>query len=697
MQNYAVGIDVGGTFTDFVAIDSSGRTLIAKVPTTPDDQSLAVIEGLQKLASTEHTTLDQFLSNCDYIVHGTTVATNMMLEYKGAATGIITTRGFRDIIDIRRNYKEADFDIRVTAPYPIVPRRRRIGVTERVDSSGDVVIPLNEDEVRQAVDLLRGQAVQSIAVCYLFAFLNPRHEIRTGEIIREIDPSLHVSLSHQVLPRVREFERLSATVIDSYITPGVSRYLSNLESTLRELGYSGEIFTMAANGGMLPIDQACRQGVQLVLSGPAGGVVAGSRIGEAVDWPDVITVDMGGTSYDVCLIKSGQPSVGIDAWINRYRVAIPTLDMHTIGAGGGSIASVDVAGRLSVGPDSAGARPGPACYGRGGHLPTVTDADLYLGLIGANSFLGGAIKLDVEGAERAIHDRIAEPLGMRTVDAAAGIFRVVNNNMTNGIRAVSMTKGYDPRDFALIAFGGAGPVHAVPQAMDLGIRRILIPRGQASVLAAWGDVMSDVRVSKSRGYYGRSSSIDLDELNRLIADAISEARAEISHVKSITEMRVEASFEVHYRQQTHEILVPAVLEPDFSMSEASLRATFERFHALHEQMYSFKKPAEEMEILGIQVTLWGIRPKPSAGAMEQVNAGASSTTAEKGTRQVYFEAHRGFVETPVFDGLLIAPGVRVDGPAIVEEPNTTIVVYPGSRLSTLGSAAGEMYELVIAS
>ncbi|GFN30071.1 hydantoinase/oxoprolinase family protein [Paenibacillus xylaniclasticus] len=687
---HAVGVDVGGTFTDFVAIDAAGKIFTAKVPSTPHDQSEAVVEGLGRLAEQMSTDVEQFMSECEYLVHGTTVATNIMLEMNGANTGILTTKGFRDILDLRRNYKEAAFDLRLQPPYPIVPRRKRMAVSERIDYAGNIVEPLNEDDVRSSVESLLKQEVESIVVCYLFSFLNPVHEIRTREIIKEMAPNLHISLSHEILPRVREFERLSTTVVDAYVTPKLSRYLMNLKTRLESKNFNGDIFIMSANGGMLPIEQAAKSGVNLVLSGPAGGVVAGAQIGLNSGNGNVITVDMGGTSYDVCLIKNGLPTVSTEAWMNRYRIAVPTLDIHTIGAGGGSIASVDEAGRLTVGPASAGAVPGPACFGRGGKLPTVTDANLYLGLLDANSFLGGKMKLDYEAAAKAIEEHVAKPMGISTVEAANGIFRVVNNSMNNGIRKVSISQGYDPRDFDLIAFGGAGAIHAARQATELGMKRVLVPKGNASVLCAMGDVMSDVLISKTRGYFSRSSMVNLEQVNRLIQDAIAEGSKEIDGIRSLGEVKVVVKFEMHYAGQTHEIVVEGDTTAEGYLKEEGMQNTIQRFHDMHKQLYSFNKPEEETEILGIQVDLWGIRSKLNV----KTDAVSDNDTSRivKGTRKVFYEEYNGFVDTPVYDGERMVTGDRIEGPAIIEEPHTTIVVIPGSYVVV---SPEQMYEMIL--
>ncbi|NNL87085.1 MAG: hydantoinase/oxoprolinase family protein, partial [Myxococcales bacterium] len=582
-ERFSIGIDVGGTFTDLVCANERGEMRTEKLLSTPDNQALGVLHGIRQLAASYELGVADFLRRVSVIVHGTTVATNTMLEYKGAKTGLITSAGFRDTIEIRRNYKEAAFDIRLPAPHQIVPRRRRIGVTERIDYAGRIVKPLAEDEVRSAVDQLAEAGVESIAVCFLFSFLNPVHERRTRELIEERLPEIPISLSSEVLPQVREFERLSTTLVDAYVTPGLRHYLNSLEELLREEGFAGEVFIMQGNGGVVGVEEASQRGVHSLLSGPASGVVAGARLGQLSGFENVITVDMGGTSFDVCLVEEGQPKTGTDQWMSRYRVAVPFIDIHTIGAGGGSIAWVDDGGALRVGPESAGARPGPACYGFGGQEPTVTDADVVLGFIDPNAFLGGEMKLDRAAAEAAIASRVAEPLGMSVTEAAAGIYRLVNNGMGNSVRQVSLSKGYDPRDFALTAFGGAGSIHAAALTEDLGIRTVLVPKGTAPVLCALGDLLSDLRVSRVRSFYGRSSELDAAALARLCREMRSEAEGQLARQEShLLRQLARFSLEMRYLGQTHEVTVPAagdLSEP----GSAALAAAFERFHELHEQ------------------------------------------------------------------------------------------------------------------
>ncbi|MEZ5101782.1 MAG: hydantoinase/oxoprolinase family protein [Thermoleophilia bacterium] len=689
--SHALGVDVGGTFTDVVALDETGRVTTAKAPSTPQDQSVGVLDALGLVAARLGLDRRALLEDAGYVVHGTTVPTNAMLELDGAHTGVITTRGFRDVLDVRRGFKEADFDIRLPAPRAIARRRDRIGVTERVDSAGRVLVPLAEDEVEAATRQLVAQGVTSIAVCYLFSFLHPGHELRTRELIHRVAPHLHVSLSHEVLPRVREFERLSATVVDAYVTPRLEHYLGHLSRQLAACGFGGELFIMSANGGMLPVERAARSGAQLVLSGPAGGVAAGARIAAGTN---AITADMGGTSFDVCLIDGGRPIVSTDGWMSRYRIAVPTLDMKAIGAGGGSLARVDAGGRLHVGPESAGSSPGPACFGRGGTRPTVTDANLVLGLLGDSSFLGGTMALDRAAAARAIDEHVGRPLGLSTLDAAAGIFRIVNNAMANGIREVSISRGHDPRDFALIAFGGACGIHASRLARELGIRRVVVPRA-ASVLCALGDVLSDVLVTRTRGWYARASSADPAEVQAVLRAAAQDALAEAgSTLESAVDVQLEAFFELHYVAQTHELVAPAAIrarprDPELLDFDADcLARTIAGFHELHERLYTFAKPESDVELLGVRVDVRVVRAKPEptpAPPMER-----ESGPRPAATRPVYLEEQGGAVDVPTYRGADLRPGDELYGPLVVEEPDTTIVAYPGDAVRVLPDDAYEL-------
>ena len=677
MAAYNLGIDVGGTFTDLVCADEAGHIETEKVLSTSENQALGVLSGIEKLAAKYGVSSTEMLGQIAVIVHGTTVATNTMLEYNGANTGLITTAGFRDIIEIRRNYKEAAFDIRLEAPHPIVSRRRRLGVTERINAAGEIIKPLAEDEVRAAVRRLADMQVEAIAVAYLFSFLNPVHELRTRDIIRETLPDVYIALSSEILPQVREFERLSTTLVDAYVTPRLRLYLQRLETELRQRGFRGEIFIMQGNGGVVGIQQASHNGVQALLSGPASGVVAGAQLGQSSGFRDVITIDMGGTSFDVCLVQDGRPKIGTDQWMSRYRIAVPFIDIHTIGAGGGSIAWVDAGGALRVGPQSARAHPGPACYGFGGQEPTVTDADVVLGYINPNSFLGGEMQLDAEAARQAVISKVAKPLDMDVLEAASGIFRIVNNGMSNSVRQVSLSKGYDPRDFALTAFGGAGAVHAGALVEELGIRTILVPKSTAPVLCALGDLLSDLRVSRVRSFYTRGSEVDLTLLKELFQRMRIEAEEALGSQRSqLQNILPQFSLEMRYVGQTHEVTVE-VSSPSGAMGQAELTATIDGFHNLHEQLYTFKKPQDEVEILNVHLDLIGVRLKPQ---LQTTPLGAvNPQAAHKGKRPVYSVSALEYVETDVYDGDRMTAGNVIEGPAVIEENQTSIVILPGQR------------------
>jgi N-methylhydantoinase A len=672
---FQIGIDVGGTFTDLVIGNASGEVFKTKAPSTPDDESVGILECLGQAASSYELDLSGLLSQTEVMVLGTTAVTNTMLQYSGANTGLITTGGFRDIIELRRSYREHLFDIRLPAPYPIVPRHKRLGVTERIDYLGQVQIPLDEHECRQAAMRLRELEVESVAVCLLFSFMNPEHERRVREILGEELPGVPVTLSCEVLPQVREFERLSTTIVNAYTRPKVERYLKALQERLNGEGFAGELFMMHSNGGMVHVDYAADHSVELLLSGPAGGVVAGAQVSAMSGYRDVITVDLGGTSYDVCLVKDSEPDSGTEAWVSRYRIATPMVDVHTVGAGGGSIAWIDEGGALRVGPQSAGASPGPVCYGRGGTEPTVTDADLVLGYISPDYFLGGRMKLDLDAARRAIEERIAKPLGIDTMEAASGIFRIVNNSMSNAIRHVTVARGRDPRDFALCVFGGAGAIHAGEQAPDLGIKTILVPK-PASVLSALGNQLASFKITKVQSFIHPTDRIELDELNRVFAEMLARAELDLGRQEKVRETITQRYMDIRYRGQTHEVTVP-IRSRTRRVTELNLSTALNEFHDRHEQLYSFKRADQPSEVLNLRLDLIGTRDTISLRS--EPFGPEDPSDALRGHREVFFLSRGGFERTPVYDGDKIASGHLVSGPAIIEEPDTTIVVYPGQE------------------
>ena len=672
-MSYQIGIDVGGTFTDCVVVDEHLRMETAKVPTQKDEAE-GVLEGISLLGSRFELSPEEFLSQVSVMVLGTTVVINTMLEYSGSPTGLITTGGFRDVIELRRGFRESMFDLSLPAPFQIVPRQRRLGVTERVDYAGKVVIPLDEDEVKEAVLRLKDLKVESIAVCLLFSFVNPDHERRVGAIINEIYPEASVTLSADLLPQIREFERVSTTIVNAYVTPKLRRYLDRLEQRLADQNFNGELFIMQSNGGIMNVDYSKERGVDAVLSGPSGGIVAAIHHGQLSHQKNLITVDMGGTSYDVCLIQDSTPEIGVDAWISRYRIATPMIDIHTIGAGGGSIAWIDQGGGLRVGPKSAGADPGPACYQRGGTEPTVTDADLVLGYLDADYFLGGKMKLNRDASEEVIGKRIAEPLAMDLTDAANGIFVIANNAMTNAIRYVSISRGRDPRDYALMAFGGAGPVHAGMQVHDLGIRSIVIPRN-AGVFSAVGNLVSNLKISRIHSYVRQKELVDLDELNGLFMGMMQDAKQQLGEKEFVKEILVERLMDVRYVGQVQEVIVP-IRSRTQRVTEVNLANAIRDFHQLHEKLYAFSRPDEPPEIVTLRLDLIGLREEiPFRSSPFE---GEDPKDAMKTTRPVYF-AEQGFVETPIYDGEKVRPGNLIVGPAIIEEPWTNIVIYPNQE------------------
>ncbi|WP_080832760.1 hydantoinase/oxoprolinase family protein [Cohnella massiliensis] len=683
--SWMLGIDVGGTFTDLVALDGDGNLTSTKTPSTPDP-SEGVMNGIAKLGERFGLPLREFLARCSLIVHGTTVATNTILEYNGAKVGLITTEGFRDEIEFRRAYKESVFSPRLPAPHPIVPRRLRIGVPERLDAKGNVIQPLDEEAVRQAARFFAQEGVEAVAVCFLFSFINPEHEKRVRDLLREEAPQLFVSLSSEVLPQIREFERVSTTVVNAYTGPALQRYLERLERTLGQEGFGGELYVMQSNGGVQNIVQSGKLAAGCLLSGPAGGVTAASFLGERIGYSDLITVDMGGTSYDVSVIEQLQPTLTTESWISRYRVALPMLDIHTVGAGGGSIAWVDNGGLLQVGPRSAGSYPGPACYGRGGKEPTVTDANLVLGYLNPDRFLGGEMKLDKEASVEAIRTRIAEPLGISVMEAAIAISEIVNNNMSNAIRFVTTQRGHDPRRFALLAAGGAGAIHAGRQAEDLGIETVIVPKF-APVLCALGDVSAHLKVTELRTRFERADRVDLEAINAEFDEMEKSAREKLGGGAAARQFEARRFVDMRYEGEVHEVTLP-IRTRTRRVTALNMEATVSQFHDWHERLYAHKNPGQPVEILNLRLDLIGVRDRIPLreSPFDEENPAAAQT----GTRKVHFGPEA--VDAAIYNGDLLNPGNMIVGPAVIEQWGTTIVVYPGHEalIDALGNCMIEV-------
>lgn len=671
-MGFRVGIDVGGTFTDFIRVAPDGGIALSKVPTTLDDQSEGVMRGVEGLAHSEGLDVREFLAGTDLIVHGTTTADNTMIEMNGAKTGLVTSEGHRDEIDIRRGYKESIWDPAYPPPTPIARRRHRIGVPERLDFRGEVVTPLDEDAVRAAARRLALDGIESIAVCLLFSFVDPSHEQRVAEIIAEEAPEIRISLSHEVMPTAPEFERTSTTLVDAYVGPRVATYLARLEQALRAAGFESDLLVMQSNGGIMTAEFLAKRAVAALGSGPTGGVMGACAVAERSEVADFVAIDMGGTSYEACLVRGGRPNIrSFWNWQHRYLVGLPMVEMHSIGAGGGSIARVE-AGALRVGPESAKADPGPICYGRGGTEPTVTDANLVLGYINPEALCGGDFELNAEGVREAILERVGRPLGLDAVEAAHGIFRIVNANMSDAIRRVSSEAGYDPRDLHMVVYGGNGPVHAGRQAEELGISRLLVPK-TSPAFSALGLLIADYVVDTQRSYIAPSGRADVERIDELFAELESHAREELGAARlSEGDLDFQRFVNLCYPGQTFDMAVPAVSTAG-PMTEEELRRTVAAFHDLHEELHAFAVREEEPVIRSVRLQTLGRTRKPAFGSLPRASGPASA--AIRARRPAWWGDR--FEDTPVYDGERLFTGHCIEGPAIIEERFTTIVVYPG--------------------
>ena len=672
MTSYRIGVDVGGTFTDLVLARADGSIALAKSPTTPEDQSIGVLNGIGLLAEGEGLGASDLLAKTSTIVHCTTTADNTMIEMSGAVTGLITTAGHRDEIELRRGFKEDIWDPAIAPPPPIAPRRRRIGVPERLDYEGQVVTPLDETAVRAALRRLRQQGVESLAVVFMFSFVNPAHERRVREIAAEECPGLHISLSHEVMPAAPEFERTSTTLVNAYVGPRIERYLQRLVARLREAGYVRELLVMQSNGGIMTPQYILHRPITTLSSGPAGGVIAACAVAANAGTTDFVCADMGGTSYDVCLIRGGEPEIKAGwNWHHRYLVGLPMVDIQSIGAGGGSIASV-VAGALQVGPRSAGAQPGPMCYDRGGTEVTVTDANLLLGYLNSSDFCGRRMTLKTAGLEDAMRAQIGRPLGLDPIEAAQGIYRLVNANMANAIRRVAAQRGVDPRGLTLLAYGGNGPVHATAQADELGIAVVLVPR-VAPAFSALGLQLSDHLVDEMRSYIAPVGQVDPQRVGGLFAEMEAAARAVLGERRG-AHKRVEARrfAQLCYPGQTFDMAVPIAASNGWFTARA-LADTVERFHAMHEALHTYASRDEQPILRGLRLTLVGVTEKPNLPTVGR----STAAPPLKGRRRAFFGGR--FVAAAIYDGPRLRVGMRIVGPAIIEEPFTTIVVHPRQR------------------
>src|SRR3954454_1464272 len=662
---YRIGIDVGGTFTDLVAIDASGAPTLAKVPSTPQDPSLGVLDGLEQLAQRFGLDRPGLLAQTDRIVHGTTVATNALLERKGARLGLLTTEGHRDVIEMREGLKDDRYNLRVPPPEQLVPRRLRLGVRERMRADGRIEIPLDPASLDAAIAVLQQENVEAVAVCYLHAWRDPRHEHATAEALNRALPDAYVSLSCEVLPQIKEFERASTTVVNAYVGPVLSRYLARLETRLAEAGYKGPTLIIQSHGGVAPIAEAGRLAAGAVLSGPAGGVAGSVHAARLIGIQDLIPFDMGGTSTDISLVADGEAALVMNRKIGGHRIALNSLDIASIGAGGGSIARLDAGGILHVGPESAGAMPGPACYGQGGTSATVTDANLVLGYLDPENFLGGDRRLDFGAAERAV-DAVAAALGIDRIAAASGIHRIVNTNMAEGVRLGSGPRGGDPRRFALFAFGGAAGLHATDIARQLGLARVIVPR-VAAVLSAWGMLATDLRFEVSRTHIGDAGALDGAAVKHLFDEMEAEAMRRL-RTSFAGPARASRSADMRYGEQVFEITVP-LDGVDWSAADP-LPQIIERFHRRHEALYTYSMPDQESVLVNARVTVSGM----PEDCPREPSLPPSPAAAPRAEHRLYLDS---WVAALVYRFDVLASGQRVTGPAVIESAMTTVLLRSG--------------------
>ncbi len=665
---WRVGVDSGGTFTDLCLFDdATGRVEVWKVPSTPDDPSRGIAEGVGEGLGR----VGAGLADAGYFGHGTTVATNALIQLRGVRTGLITTDGFRDLLEIGRQKRPDLYDMQADKPPALVSRDLRFEVIERVRHDGTVEHALDEAALRRAAEALRDAEVQAVAICFLYSFLRPAHERRAREIVAEVLPDAFISTSHEVAPEFREFERMSTAVVNAYLGPVMRRYIRRLGDRLREGGLRAAPHLTQSNGGVIGFEQAALLPVRTVLSGPSTGVVAAQALAAAVGIPDLITFDMGGTSTDVALLSGGQCRLASEAVVHGYPIKAPMLDIHTVGAGGGSIAFIDGGGLLKVGPRSAGADPGPVCYGRGSTEPTVTDANVVLGTLNPTHLLGGRMAVRQDLARAAI-ERLAEPLGLGVMATAQGILSVVTANMARAIRVISVQRGHDPRDYALVAFGGAGPLHAARLARELDIPRVVVPRNPG-ILCAMGLLLTDLRADFAstklltlRAAAQPEVAGGFDALSARAAAWFGDERIPPDARRTVR------TVDMRYAGQNYELPIPV---PDGDVTTATLDALAEAFDAAHRRLYGFAAEGEPVQLVTFRIEASGLVPK--AAFPPQPEGPPDAGAAVIGRRPVWLPEAGGSVSCPVYDRDRLRPGHRIAGPAVVEQMDATAVILPG--------------------
>lgn len=671
-QSFRLAVDTGGTFTDLCVVDElSGKLVVTKVPSTPSNPALAVIAGIQKVITEKKISADKV----KFILHGTTVATNALLEHKGARTALIITERFEDVLQIGRQNRPELYNFWAKRPTPIVPRHLCYGVPERILYTGEILRSLDESKTEAIVNDIKNRGIHSIAVSLIHSYANDVHEQKIKSIISKIHPDAYVTLSSEVLPEFREYERTSTICINSFVMPRVNKYVADLEGRLKEMGVASDLYIMQSNGGVITARMAREMSAKTVLSGPAGGVLTGVFISRSTRQPNLITIDIGGTSADISLIKAGTPRLTTESQIGGYPIKLPMIDINTIGAGGGSIAWIDSGGALRVGPQSAGADPGPVCYGMGGTEPTVTDANAILGRINPSYLLGGEMKLFLDGARRVIDEKIARPLGIDVERAAEGIIAVINANMIRGIRRVSVEKGYDPREFSLVAFGGAGPLHAVELAQALNMTNIIIPQ-YPGIASAFGMLSADVRHDYVQTYIAVSNKVDAKRLQSIYQQMEKQGIRQLSNEGFSDQSIIMHRYaDLRYVRQAYELQVPV---KSGTLTTEDISSVAESFHDQHEINYGYARRSEPVEFVNLRLVALGKLPEMQSA--KTISRGKNALEPI-GYREVFFEGTSP-LKTTIYKREHLHKGQQILGPAIVEQLDSTIVIFPNYQAVT---------------
>lgn len=673
---YRIGIDTGGTFTDVSLIEeSSGKSYITKVPSTPANPSVAVRNGIEQITKKVGIKNEEI----SFFIHGTTVATNAMLEQKGAKTALLTTKGFKDVLQIGRQTRPKLYDFQARNSKPLVDRNWRFELDERIDVMGNIVKQVDEEEVKQIATILLEEEIDSLAICFINSYVNESNEKRVKELLREMAPDLSITLSCEVLPEFKEYERTSTTVANAYVLPKMKNYLTHLRKEIKEKKINSDLYVMQSNGGVINAETAINIPVRTMLSGPAGGVLSGEMVAKNTSHKNIITIDMGGTSLDTALIENEVPQFTTISEIDGKPIKIPMIEMHTIGSGGGSIAWIDAGGALKVGPHSAGATPGPVCYGNGGKEPTVSDANAILGRLNPEEILGGSMKLDVASARKIMKEKIANPLGVTVEEAAEGILKVINANMVRGIRVISVEKGHDPRNFSLMAFGGAGPLHAVDIAKDLNSKNVIIPPNPG-IECAKGMLTADVRHDYVQTYTNRFHTVQIKELNNAFSILIERATEELKKEGfDHTSIELQTSLDLRYLNQAYEISVPVQA---LHIKSEDLEKSASLFHHLHEKIYGFSREEEQLELINIRLIAKGLikEVKVAHKSLDRLNEVKAVSS-----RDVYFNG--AFHSTPIYERESMMVHSVIKGPAVIEQLDSTIIIHPeqSAKVDNMGN------------